>query len=102
MTDTLTLDDVRHVAKLARLRLTDAELEEYRVQLSSILKHIDQLNQLDLEHVESMPRPMDTTNRFDEDEIKPSMPLDMLLSNAPHVEDRYLAVPKVLGNGGGA
>lgn len=102
MPEPLTIDEVRHVAKLARLRLTDAELEEYRVQLSSVLDHIALLNELDLTDVEPMARPADASNRFDEDTVARPMPLEQLLANAPAVEDRYLAVPKVLADGGGA
>lgn len=102
MPEPLTIDEVRHVAKLARLRLTDAELEEYRVQLSSVLDHIALLNELDLTDVEPMARPTDASNRFDEDNVAQPMSLEQLLANAPAVEDRYLAVPKVLADGGGA
>lgn len=101
MPEPLKLDEVRHVAKLARLRLTDAELEEYRVQLSSVLDHIALLNELDVTDVEPMARPTDAANRFDEDEVKPAMPIEQLLANAPAVEDVYIAVPKVLGGDGG-
>jgi aspartyl-tRNA(Asn)/glutamyl-tRNA(Gln) amidotransferase subunit C len=102
MPEPLTLNEVRHVAKLARLRLTDAELEEYRVQLSSTLDHIALLNELDVEDVEPMARPSDAVNRLDDDVVKPSMPVEQLLANAPAVEDKLIAVPKVLDDGGGA
>lgn len=102
MPDSLTLDEVRHVAKLARLRLTDVDVEQYREQLVSVLEHIDRLNELDLEDVEPMARPHDAVNRFDSDDVQQSMPIEQLLANAPAVQDRYLAVPKVLGGDGGS
>jgi aspartyl-tRNA(Asn)/glutamyl-tRNA(Gln) amidotransferase subunit C len=92
----LTLEEVRHVAKLARLRLTDAQLDQYRTQLSAILDHIDKLSELDVSGVEPMAHPTEITNRLDEDEALPPMPIEHLLQNAPAVEDRFLAVPKVL------
>lgn len=94
----LTLEEVRHVAKLARLRLGDSQLETYRAQLGSILDYIAKLNELDVAGVEPMAHPMDLVNRLDEDEVLPSMPTEDLLRNAPAVEDRYLAVPKVLAD----
>jgi aspartyl-tRNA(Asn)/glutamyl-tRNA(Gln) amidotransferase subunit C len=96
MAETLSIDEVRHVAKLARLALSDEQLESCRIQLSSVLEHIDMLGRLDLAGVEPMPRPMDAVNRLDEDEVSPPMPVEDLLRNAPAVEDRFLAVPKVL------
>ena len=94
----LSLDEVRHVAKLARLRLNDSQLEEYRTQLSAILDHIEKLSELDVTGIEPMAHPTKITNRLDEDQITPSMPLEGLLRNAPMVENRYLAVPKVLAD----
>ena len=102
MPEPLTREEVLHVAKLARLRLTDAQLETYRVQLSSTLDHIARIDELDLSDVEPMARPIDAANRFDEDIEKPAMPIEQLHANAPAVQDRFLAVPKVLGEGGGA
>ena len=92
----LSLDEVRHVAKLARLRLSDEELERYRGQLSSILDHIAKLSDLDVEDVEPMAHPSDLVNRLDEDEPVASMPLEQVLELAPAVQDNFLAVPKVL------
>ncbi len=104
MPEPLSINEVRHVAKLARLSLTDEQIDEYRSQLSTILEHIAMLEELDLEGVEPMAHPLDVTNRLDEDEVGPSLPIEALLANAPAMEDRFLAVPKVLGGqeGGGA
>jgi aspartyl-tRNA(Asn)/glutamyl-tRNA(Gln) amidotransferase subunit C len=94
----LALEEVRHVAKLARLRLSEAQLEQYRTQLSAILDHIDTLSQLDVSGVEPLAHPTQITNRLDEDEVAAPMPLEHLLRNAPAAEDRFLAVPKVLAD----
>jgi aspartyl/glutamyl-tRNA(Asn/Gln) amidotransferase C subunit len=98
----LDIAAVRHVAKLARLRLEDAEAERYRGQLASILGHISKLNAIDMTGVEPMAHPLPLTNRLADDVPAPSMPIDDLLRNAPAREARFLAVPKVLADGGGA
>ena len=102
MPEPLSLDEVRHVAKLARLQLSDDQLEQYRSQLSTVLDHIAMISQLDVQGVEPMAHPTESTNRLAEDEISQAMPVEKVLAIAPAVEARFLAVPKVLGEGGGA
>jgi len=92
------LDQVRHVAKLARLQLNDQQLELYRNQLATVLEHIDKLSELDVTNVEPMAHPTDFSNRLADDVVGPTMPIDDLLRNAPETEDRFLAVPKVLAD----
>ena len=92
----LTIQDVEHVAKLARLRLTDEQLKQYQAQLSSILKHIDKLSELDVEGVEPMAHPSNISNRLDEDNPADSLTQAEVLSIMPQIEGEYLAVPKVL------
>jgi aspartyl-tRNA(Asn)/glutamyl-tRNA(Gln) amidotransferase subunit C len=98
----LTLDEVRHVAKLARLRLNEAQIEQYRAQLATVLDHVARLQAVDVEGIEPMSHPLPLTNRLADDVVEPSMPVVDLLRNAPAVEGSYLAVPKVLGDGEGA
>jgi aspartyl-tRNA(Asn)/glutamyl-tRNA(Gln) amidotransferase subunit C len=97
----LTSQEVRHIAKLARLRLSDEQVERYRVQLASVLDHIASLSELDVSSVEPMAHPTDMTNRLDDDAVGVAMPVEQLLSNAPAAVDRFLAVPKVLDDEGG-
>jgi aspartyl-tRNA(Asn)/glutamyl-tRNA(Gln) amidotransferase subunit C len=97
MSRLLTLDEVRHVARLGRLRLSEQELELYRDQLSTVLDHIGMLAELDVEGVEPMAHPAEITNRLDEDDVALSLPRQTLLALAPAVKGAYLAVPKVLG-----
>lgn len=92
----LTIQEVEHVAKLARLRLSDEQLKQYQSQLSTILKHIDKLSELDVEGVEPMAHTSDISNRLDEDNPTVSLAQDEVLSLMPQVEGEYLAVPKVL------
>ena len=97
---TLDLDEVRHVARLARLRLSDQELQLYRAQLSSVLDHIAKIRELDVEGVQPMAHPSDLTNRLDDDVVDEPMSRDVLLALAPEVEDSFLSVPKVLDGEG--
>ncbi len=96
MADRLTIDEVRHVAKLARLRLTDEQLERYRGQLLTVLDHIAKLSELDVEGVEPMAHPSDLTNRFDDDVPGEMLPREKVLGLAPATDGDYLAVPTVL------
>jgi aspartyl-tRNA(Asn)/glutamyl-tRNA(Gln) amidotransferase subunit C len=98
MSAELSLERVRQIARLARLRFSDAELETYRAQLAEVLAHLDKIAELDVSGVEPMAHPLDITNRLDDDEPRPPMPLADLHRNAPAVQDRYLAVPKVIGD----
>ncbi len=102
MAEALTDADIRKIAKLSRLSLQDAQVSSVRAQLSSILGHIAQLQAVPVEGVEPLAHPLRIVNRLDADEPKPPMPVEDLLRNAPAVEGRFLAVPKVLGDGGGA
>ncbi len=97
MAQRLTIDEVRHVAKLARLRLTDQQLSRYRDQLSTILDHIAKISELDVENVEPLTHPSDLTTRLDEDTVGPSLPVEKVLGLAPSTELGFLSVPKVLG-----
>jgi aspartyl-tRNA(Asn)/glutamyl-tRNA(Gln) amidotransferase subunit C len=102
MAEALTDADIKKIAKLSRLSLPDSQVGEVRTQLASILGHISKLQAVEVDGVEPMAHPLRIVNRLDADEPKATMPVDDLLRNAPAVEGRYLAVPKVLGDGGGA
>ncbi len=92
----LTIQEVLHVAKLARLRLTDEQLKLHQNQLSTVLKHIAKLSDLNVEGVEPMAHPSDIANRLDADNPSDSLTQSQVLSLMPQVEGEYLAVPKVL------
>jgi len=99
MTDaSLSAETVSHVAKLARLELPQERIDTYRKQLAGVLQHVTNLRAVDVEGVEPMAYPFESSNRLAEDEIAPPMSLDSLLMNAPATEGRFLAVPKVLAN----
>lgn len=96
MPEPLSADDVRHVARLARLRLSAEEIEGYRSELSAVLDHLATIAELDVEGVAPLNHPLDVTNRLADDRVEDGMPIEDLLANAPAVEGPYLAVPKVL------
>jgi aspartyl-tRNA(Asn)/glutamyl-tRNA(Gln) amidotransferase subunit C len=89
--------EVAKVAKLARLRLTEDELERFTHQLADILEHAEDIEALQLDEVEPMARPLPLVNVFRADE--PGEPLDRLevLAAAPAVEDHQFRVPPSLG-----
>ncbi len=97
MAELLNLDEVRHVAKLARLKLSHEQLQQYRRELSSVVAHIAKLHEVDVQGVEPMAHPHDLTNRLDEDEVVAPMPVEQVLGPAPAVKDQFLTVPKVFG-----
>ncbi len=96
----LSIKDVRHIAKLSRLAPDDAAIESLRSSLSSILGHIAKLSTVDVAGVEPMAHPLAISNRLDADESGATLPIEMVLLNAPAKVDRFLAVPKVLDEGG--
>ena len=95
-------DQVRRVAKLSRLDLSDEQVHHFAEQLSDVLGHIAKLNELDVENVEPMAHPLDLSNVLREDQERPGMPVEQALSNAPDQMTPFFKVPKVLGEGGGA
>ncbi len=95
-----SLKDVARVAALSRLALDESELEAARRDLAAILAHASALSDLDVEDVAPMPRPHDMVNRLAEDEPGPVLDRRVLLDLAPATEGEFIAVPKVLGEGG--
>jgi aspartyl-tRNA(Asn)/glutamyl-tRNA(Gln) amidotransferase subunit C len=91
----LSIDQVRKVAKLARLELSEADLARMQPQLSAILDYVAQLERLDTEGVEPLAHPLPVQNVFREDEPAPSLPVDEALKNAPIRTGDYFGVPAV-------
>src|ERR671933_419900 len=97
----LTAEDVRWVAHLARLELTDAELETMTRQLSAIVDYVAQLQQVNTDGVEPLAHALSVHNVFRDDEPRPSLPVDEALANAPDRRtdakgDTFYGVPAVL------
>jgi aspartyl-tRNA(Asn)/glutamyl-tRNA(Gln) amidotransferase subunit C len=92
----LTGDEVRHIARLARVGVSDSEVERLQAQLSTILEHFDVLNRMDTEGVPPTAQSFDLANVDRADEPRPSVPRDEALANAPRTEGPYLRVRAVL------
>ncbi len=92
----LSREDVLHVAYLARLGLTGDEVELFREQLSRVLDHFQQLQQLDTAAIPPTAQVTMLSNVFDEDVPRPSMDVEDVLLNAPRREENYFRVPAVL------
>ena len=89
----ITRDEVLHVARLARLELTDDEMDKFTEQLSAILQAVAKVSELDLSDVEPTAHPLDLVNVWAEDEPRPSLPVGEALANAPDRHDGFFKVP---------
>lgn len=92
----ITAKDVEHVANLARLDLSAEEKEQFAGQLNAILKYAEKLNELDTANVEPTSHVLPLSNVMREDEVRPSWPIEKVLSNAPDEEDGQFKVPAVI------
>lgn len=92
----ITHDDVRHVARLARLKLDEDELDRYAGQLSTIVGHIDRIGELELDEVPPTTHPLELENVMRDDERKPSLAREDALKNGPEVEDGAFRVPPIV------
>ena len=88
--------DVKYVAHLARIALTDDEQEKFGAQLSNILGYIEKLNQLDVSGIEPTAHAVPLVNVFRPDEIRPSLPNAEALRNAPASANGLFMVPKIV------
>ena|SRR5438045_3312762 len=91
----LTRAEVDHVAQLARLALSDEEAERFRVQLTSILAQVATLDELDTASIPPSASVHPLANVLDDDVARPSLPLELVLLNAPVQEDGQFRVPPV-------
>jgi aspartyl-tRNA(Asn)/glutamyl-tRNA(Gln) amidotransferase subunit C len=92
----LSLAEVEHVADLARLALTAAEKDRFREQLSSILAYAERLQEPDTTGIPPTAAVLPLCNVLRDDEVRPGLPLEDVLANAPAAEDRFFRVPVVL------
>ena len=93
----LTREDAAYVARLARLDLTDEELDTFAGQLATVLAHAAAVAALDTRDVEPTSHPLPLRNVLRLDEVKPSLDRDEVLAQAPSVEDGRFRVPRILG-----
>jgi len=89
------LDQVRHIALLARLDFSDEELERFTKQLNDILEYAEKINELDTENVPPTSHAIPLANVFREDEVKPSLSVEDSLRNSKEHDGSMITVPKV-------
>ncbi len=92
----ISRQEVEHVAKLARLELSEQEKEKLTDQLSSILTYVEKLNELDTKGVEPTSHVLDIKNVMRDDVAAPSLPQDRALANAPDKAAGHYKVPKII------
>jgi len=87
---------VRQVAKLSRLELSDAEIMQFSDQLSAVLDYVAKLNELDTTNVEPLAHCLPVSNVFREDKVRESLGTEKVLANAPQHDGQFFLVPKIL------
>jgi len=92
----ISKEQVEHVAKLARLEVSEDEKAMFARQLSAILTYMDQLKEVETEGVEPTATVLPTANVFREDVVRPSLPQEQALANAPDRAEGLIRVPKIL------
>ena len=93
----ISSDDVKKVARLARLALDDAQLAKLTSQLEGILGYVAKIQQVDVSGVEPMAHALPLHNVLRDDEVGPALPLEKVLQNAPDTDGPFFKVPKVIG-----
>ena len=94
----VTLQDVEHVAQLARLAFTPKEKETFMQQLNKVLAYMEKLNEVDTSNVEPLSHTIELTTALRQDIVRPSFPQSEMLENAPDRVENYFRVPKVIGS----
>jgi len=101
MAELIDEQQVRHVAKLARLKLTDEQVRKYTGQLAAILEYVQKLGELNTDDVEPTAHAVPIRNIFRQDQARPGIGADNVLANAPHRDGSFFAVPPVLDDSAG-
>jgi len=102
MSERIDRDVVKKVAKLSRLELSDAEVEEFTGQLRAILEYVEKMNELDTADVEPLAHCLAISNVLRADEARESLGTEKTLSNAPDEDGEFFRVPKILDGNSGA
>lgn len=89
-------EEIKNIAKLAKLNLNEAEINEFTGDMNKILDYMDKLNELVTENVKPLSNPLEGYNVFREDELKNSIDREDALKNAPSRNDEFFRVPKVI------
>ena len=102
MAQTIDETQVRKVAKLSRLELSDQEVQEFTGQLGAILAYVDKMNELNTDDVEPLAHCLPLSNCLREDRATDSIGADAALANAPQRDGEFFKVPKILDDNSGA
>ena len=102
MEEKISREQVRFTARLARILLSEEEVEQFTSQLGEILKYMEKLNELDTEKVEPLAHVLPITNVLRGDEAGPCLGPDLAVREAPDRKNGFFRVPKVLGEESGA
>lgn len=92
----LSTEDIRNIAKLAKLQINDDELDQYKQDLSNILEFVEQMNQANVDNIEPMAHPQDMMQTLRSDEVAESNQRDKFQKIAPATQDGLYLVPKVI------
>ncbi|MGM9928325.1 MAG: Asp-tRNA(Asn)/Glu-tRNA(Gln) amidotransferase subunit GatC [Bacillus sp. (in: firmicutes)] len=92
----ISTDDVKHVAHLARLAVTEEEVQQMTKELDAIISFAEQLNELDTTNVKPTFHVLDMTNVMREDVAKPGLPVEDVVKNAPNHKDGMIRVPSII------
>lgn len=92
----ITIDEVKHVANLARLAITEEEAEKFTNQLDAIIGFAEQLNELDTDNIEPTSHVLDIKNVMREDIAQAGLPVEEVLKNAPEHENGQIRVPSII------
>ena len=92
----ITLDEVKKVAKLSRLKITEEEAQKFSEQLNSILEYASKINELDTDNIQSTSHSIPMKNVLRSDELRQSYPREKMLKNVPLQENGFYKVPKII------
>ena len=92
----ISKEEVLKIAKLAKLKINDDEIESYTEQMNSILEYISQLNEVNTDDVEPLSHVLDAVNITRDDTIKPSLPRESALENAAENDGEFIKVPEII------
>lgn len=92
----VSIDEVKHIAKLAKLKFSDEELEDFTYRFNDILKYMDMLNKVDTENIAPLSHPVEMINVFRDDTLKEPVSTEEALKNAPDSDGEFFRVPKII------
>ncbi|MCX7913899.1 MAG: Asp-tRNA(Asn)/Glu-tRNA(Gln) amidotransferase subunit GatC [Thermodesulfovibrionales bacterium] len=92
----MLLEEVRHVMRLARIRLSDQEIEKFGKQMNDIVEYVGKLKEINTEGIEPTSHIIELCNVFREDTVILPQSRELMLSNAPHSDERFYVVPKII------